>query len=552
MAAPRLAAEKLLRRLVQPIRRLAAGIHVPGAKTAEARPPAVAPPVASGDGQEDKDSFQVTIDELCRTEVGRFQTQLQIISLVEFREAVGEKWWRIRAKVLMIAEGVIQSHLGPDNVFARHGEDAFILIFRALPPEMASERALAVAQDLGIRLMGADHFVGLDRPLALAVAVRLEDVLTDEGRLDPAAIGRAVAVERIEAVATAHGLDDGARAELRRHLLPSAGIPEAEWGVRRHLLPTPPEGGGEEEVAQGAKPDPGWRAMAPPPKDRGVPQWHKVERPAEAAPVPVGPPPVPAGAALSVLWRPTWGADNEAISASLARIRRVDAPDASPLEGGKAYPGADAGSAATLDRAVAAAAARALLQPQAATRRFDLILPLHWLAMASARRMEVLAALAAISAGRQTGRLVIELFGVPASVGRQDLTDTVRAARTVCREVGVRLGFEAALIPAAARAGATLVGIDLEGPDWAGRDGAAGFAEELVRVQAEAERYRLSPCLWGARRRSAVVAAVAAGFRYVNGPAMMRDADEPAKVMVVPKARLIAPAPARPSAPSPS
>ena len=98
---------------------------------------------------------------------GAFDRSLHLISLVEFREAVGEKWERLSPKVVLIANAVITRHLGDAGSFRLHGEDCFVIVFRGLTAEQERARAIAAANDLGQRLLGA-QFASGEQPLALA------------------------------------------------------------------------------------------------------------------------------------------------------------------------------------------------------------------------------------------------------------------------------------------------------------------------------------------------------------------------------------------------
>ena len=138
-----------------------------------------------------EDSFTLALDTLLTEDEGKFHTRLQVISLVEFREAVGDKWFRLSEKVMMIAEGVINLHLGAGNVFGRRGQDLFVLLFRNLSAAEGRRRAVQIAQELGTRLVGA-QFIGNERPLALAAEITLGDAIGPDGALDLAALHDAV------------------------------------------------------------------------------------------------------------------------------------------------------------------------------------------------------------------------------------------------------------------------------------------------------------------------------------------------------------------------
>jgi GGDEF domain-containing protein len=502
------------------------------------------------------DEFRLAIDTLCQDREGMYQTRLQIISLVEFREAVGDRWSRLADKVMLIAEGVIQSRIGKGNLYARQGQDFFVLVFRACSQEEGRYRALTIAQDLGVRLLG-DQFDGLDRPLALAAEVTLADALTAEGGLSLAAIDKAVGVTRAEQAEAEE------EAGLRRSLMPSEGLPADAGGIRRSLLPGGPaaapgseRAGDIGELPSGRPPrtlqEPGWEAMAVERRDKADPAWHDPDggagQPAPLAerdlPPPPPPQPVAAGALtpetrLSVGWRPTWVASGEAIAAYAARIRRDDGT-AGTVAGGRAYP-IDADTINTLDSALLEKAAALLTDGTGI--RCPLILPLHWATMTSPRRMALTRPLASLSDAQRADRIAVELFGIPVDVGARPLTEAVRAARALGREVRLRTSLAAPLAGLAADCGCAGIGIDLD-------EIATDIADDLLlahlaRYCAGAGRARLSAHVWGCRRRSQLAGAVGLGAALVNGPALMKDVDRPGPRLPAPKARLAGALPPR-------
>ncbi len=523
-----------------------------GGGEAEAEAPVVEHP--STDERIVDDEFRLAIDTLCQDREGMYQTRLQVISLVEFREAVGERWPRFADKVMLIAEGVIHAHIGKGNLFARQGQDFFLLVFRSCSQDEGRYRALTIAQELGVRLLG-DQFEGLDRPLALAAEITLADAIAD-GRIDLAAIDSAVGQTRREQQ------DAESEQGLRRSLMPSHFTPDLEEGPRRAFMPTPGEDLAEPdrhgvigELPAGRKkrepgPDPGWQPMAVEHRERTTPAWQKMEggrkAPTDAPDQPTLPPPPPLRPAnagplapttrLSVAWRPTWMAKGESIAAYGARIRRRDETDL--LEGGRAY-GADAETAIALDRAVLEAVAAELAG--GAAGRGILILPLHWATVTSPRRMSVTAIVTALPEASRNDRLIVELFGVPADIGARSLTDAVRAARGLGREAWLRTSLGQPMAALAADCGCTAIGVDLDdiAADFGMTD--AALLAHLGQFRDEAGRARLDGYVWGCRRRALVAGAVRAGLAFVNGPALMKDMERPGPRLPAPKSRLAAP-----------
>jgi len=491
------------------------------------------------------EDFTLTLDAMLREDVGRFQTKLQIISLVEFREAVGDKWTRLSEKVMLIAEGAIARHLGPGNVSGRQGQDFFVLLFRTVPEAEGRRRAVRIAEDLGTRLLG-DQFAGHALPLALAAEIGLAEAMGPDGRLDPLALAQAIAETR---ALIADQAETGQ--PLRRALLPG-GLGGDEGGLRRSLLP------GEARAAEDAgrtlyavgplgEPlppeqvaDPTWRAVEieRPRRTRADPEWTPMapKRPAvEAAPA-AGPPPMPAEAEVSVVWRPTWLAAGEVIGAYLARVRRTDQPGSPPLEGPHAYPVEAAETARRLDRVLIAAAARLLATP-AAVPAPALIVPLHWGSVSSAQRLSLLGPLADLPDALRQPRLILDLFGVPDGVSNRDLAQAIAALRPLARQVVLRQPLDRPRPARAAECGARGIGIDLGDLPADRHPDDDALIDSLARLHQGADAAGLAAYAWGLRRRAAVLGTVLGGFAMVNGPGLMKDLDQPARVLPAPRSR---------------
>lgn len=498
------------------------------------------------------DNFRLFAEQLAKQEDGAFQVKLHVVSLVEFHEAVGDKWSKLSEKVLMIAEGVINAHLGAGNIFCRQGSDCFVLIFRTCDNAEGRRRALIIAQELGTRLVG-DQFVGSEIPLALAAEVSLADGLNPDGSVNMAAIDDAVGEMRAIVAAQAQGAAPQPRAWMR------PGAPAAQDdGVRRHLMPSaapPPKPAADTaapmavtaEPAPKTAKDPGWKPL-------------EVDRPEQAKPptwiiLDAGPPqklppgldthpdpwatPLPADAKLSLVWRPTWVAAGEVIGAYEACIQRTDQPGAPALEGTRAYPKDDEPAANTLDRFRIAGAMRDFRASEAAGNSSTVVVPIHWLTLTSDNRMEFLAPFADVTQQSRGSRVVIELFGVPADVKPMVLGGAVARARELCRMVLLRTSLTAPRAAVALDAGAAMVGVDLA--ELAGGDRVADddLLTALAGFCATASKARMGCYLWGARRRKVIVGAVQLGFAMVNGPALMKNIPKPARLLPAPKSRFV-------------
>jgi len=436
---------------------------------------------------------------------------LQVISLVEFRDEVGDKWERVAAKVAMIAETVISGHLGAGNQSIRLDDSTFILVFLACSQSDARRRALAIAEDLEIRLHGGQPGERQQRPLALAAEVPAEVVR----------VGNLGAIHAAVDDMRSFVGDDGATP--RRSMLPGGPPVAADLPVRYSLLPSQPP------PSVPAAADAG-RLACP----SGFVDVHG--RPRDHAPASDAAPSMPGDARLSVLWRPTWVAEGEAIAAYEARVQRVDGEGVAPLEGCRAYPAGDRDAIVALDRVVVAGAVRALAAA-ADSDPFTVVVPVHWQSMVSSRRLQVTGAFGDIGEEMRKQRVVLELFGVPAATSAADLSEVLRPLRPLCRAVALRTRLSAPRIDWATGGGAAMVGINLAELAPFERTGddvlAAAFAE-LVKAAAASG---VGAYLWGARRRPVVAGAVGCGCAMVNGPALMNDVGRPLKILPAARSR---------------
>jgi hypothetical protein len=470
------------------------------------------------------DDFRLAIDQMLQEDQGRFGIRPHVISLVEYREAVGERWKKISDKVMMIAEGVINLHLGPGNIFSRQGSDFFMLVFRSTHPDEARRRALIIAQELGTRLVG-DQFEGIDIPLALAAEVSLDDMFKTDGTLNLAAVHSAVSEVRSMVAPT--GAPRAARAESPP--VPKPGRPPIE------SLP--------HEMKDLPRTDPRWQEFSQKRDKAADPQWKSLENQPKAPPVPPPPPmseygamPMTGAARMAVVWRPTWCADGECIGAYKAQVLRSDYEGQPPLEGSHAYSNDDF-TAHSLDRFVVAAGVRDMLASEKAGNGSVVVLPLHWRTLTSDNRMDLLAPFADLPKPLRDARLVIDLFGIPDDAGQTQLSEVIAINRQLARDVVVRARLGRSRAELLVKCGATAVGVDLaELPPNQKTDDPVLLAW-LAEFRDAAGWAGLKTYVWSIRRRHALVGAVQGGFDMVNGPALMKDLPRPAKVLPAPRAR---------------
>ena len=444
------------------------------------------------------------------------KAKLHVISLVEYRESVSDKWPRLVDKVAIIVDQVVRRNIGRGNTFCRDGEECWILAFPELSIEDARRRTIAVVEELGRFLYGQQQGDGQERPVALAAEIAVSEAIGADGELVRSRIQTAVADVRANISVT--------------------GLP---------YLP-----------AQGVKSGPtandplqGWSAL-----DRGPDlrkedmKWETIEATGAKKPAAYLDPsivgPIPPGAALALVWRPTWVAVGEAISAYSARVVRRDHEKADPVEGCWAYPEGDVATAITLDRYVVNAAVRdirnAARNAQEGVPQPSVILPLSWQSLSSEQRQGVIVGLSDLTQETRNTRLVIEIFHIPDGTTTPELESAVSFVGALCREVLVRTRLLSHRTSVAAEIGVSKVGLDLSELRPEEKMDDEQLLAVLARIQEETARDGIGCYLWSARRKRVVGGVVQGGFDMVNGPGLMKDIPRPAIVLPAPKTRFAA------------
>jgi len=432
------------------------------------------------------------------------RAKLHILSLVEFRESVGDKWPRLTDKVAIIVEQAIGRRIGRGNAFCRDAEDTWILAFPELSPDEARRNTLAIVHDIGHTLYGQQG----GEPggsVALAAEVPAGELVAEDGQVNGLRLRSAV--DEARAIVSDPWDDEGGESDW---LPPDDDDPMGQWtsldrSGRNRRDPT------------------AWEVMEP-----------GAAKPAVFDPYLIGP--MPAGSHLSLMWRPTWVAAGYG-----ARVVRQDGEGEKTVEGCRAYPMGDVPTALALDRFVVASAVRDILATARAagpgTAQVSVILPLSWDSLASDQRGSVVIPLSNLTQETRNSQLVIEIFNIPDGTSTPELEAVVSYVGTLCREVLVRTRITARRSSLAGEIGVSMVGLDLSElrPDQRMDDD--DLLAVLDRVREATIRDGIGCYLWGARHRRVVGGLVQGGFEMVNGPGLMKDIGRPAMVLPAPRSR---------------
>lgn len=187
------------------------------------RPEAAEERPASGPMEGEEDHWvSLTLDELLKQQP---DLDIHVVSLRQFRAAIGPTWQRVAPKVMLIGDATLRRAAGPGNPVRQQGDDLFLMAFPRLRPEEGYRRAAAAAIDLGKRLVGARFSIvgGGDIPALCLGSLKAGELVDEDGRLDPVALAAAGEATRPvdlgdAGAAAADGDDDPAAGPVLRPL----------------------------------------------------------------------------------------------------------------------------------------------------------------------------------------------------------------------------------------------------------------------------------------------------------------------------------------------
>lgn len=380
--------------------------------------------------------------------------RFSLVGLAELRAQLGDRWPELSTRVHELAEAVIQRHLTRGDVFDRHGEDGYVILFTQLTELQAEFKCRVIAKEIAGKLLGADW-----------VGRTTEGVVFE---LPEAALG-APSFEKALDAAIARG-----RPVTAEVVAPSAG-PSAKPAAADAAAQTSGPSLGGQEPEETARPRAPAHALKPIERDRGgvayTPIW---EFGAEALlRFRLAAPPIPADAGASEIAK----ADIEALAKALFDVGRLAAvgrrlPVICPVR---------------LDTAL-----RDVWRTQIGRMLRD--------APPAARKLVTLEVVVAADDGDWIGSLE-------------------RAWASMSGSLQASVPLKASAVPARRSERVRSLTLALA-DDFAANKAGIGLLGAFVQ---KAERAGYVCGVSGLRTRAAVLAATAAGFRQLSGPAIHRD-----------------------------
>jgi hypothetical protein len=107
--------------------------------------------------------------------------RLTLLGLSEIRQELGPRWAALSDRVHLIAQSVVTKHLALGDVFERHGEDGYVVLFASLDNKEAEFKCQAIRNEIGRQLLGTE-WEGLSRVQAQCAEIASD--LLARGNLD--------------------------------------------------------------------------------------------------------------------------------------------------------------------------------------------------------------------------------------------------------------------------------------------------------------------------------------------------------------------------------
>lgn len=231
---------------------------------------------------------------------------------------------------------------------------------------------------------------------------------------------------------------------------------------------------------------------------------------------------------LRVLYRPFWDRARNVVSAYLAFAQVLSADGRAVLGEAGALLDGDPDERARLDDILCVRILDDLSAMAREGRQFLLALPVHFDTLSAVgRRREFLAALERPVAQGATRHLLVEIAGVPAGVPPPRLAELTAMLHRQCRGILLSLPLDSVDFGIAKSCGAAAIGCDISAvsiPE-------AQLLQHMNRFARAAEKAGVPSYLHGAKSLSRAVAAIGAGFSYIDGSAVATPVDHPRGVV---------------------
>jgi len=150
------------------------------------------------------EDITLTLGNLVQETETRASGRVQLLSLTDFRNAIGELWDKYQSRILIIVDSTIGRMIGKGNTYIPQGDDSWLLLFPGSSEDRAQQRADAIASAIGEKLMGA-RFTEHELPLPAASKLDLRGALNADGSLNMEAVKLAISRVKQTQIASVAG-----------------------------------------------------------------------------------------------------------------------------------------------------------------------------------------------------------------------------------------------------------------------------------------------------------------------------------------------------------
>jgi GGDEF domain-containing protein len=431
------------------------------------------------------------------------------IDLEGLKTELADQWPNLAEVIDSVARTVFRRNLSGNDVYCKHGDGGFLVVFSTLSTASATIICQRIADDLRAMLMGKTGTAQIG--VSTVVGQRDSRLLLQEVSL----LDQAIRVSRPTTPASrpSAGTSTATPPGLAQTSfgLPNDGDPG--WSqIRWHGDAEPPVAPVSPALAAMAKTqppasrivadEPGWEPLRIDRLNQPLPQ----ERPTAEAPD------VPA-AAPTYLFQPVWDTQNKLLSTYHCLTPDEVASEPTCMAAGADLGEVDGDAVAAFDLNKLLNAADML--DELVSNYFQLFVSatVHAETMGSPRlRRQYLHVLRRIPE-KLRKFLILQLYGLPAGFATGRIVECVTALRPNCGAILVETGLDPGDVAKFAGIGVHAVGADLRTVSPSEQR----LFGDLARFAAEADKHRLWTFLTGVTKSSQIIGATAAGIRYLSG-----------------------------------
>jgi GGDEF domain-containing protein len=430
------------------------------------------------------------------------------IDLESLKAELADQWPNLAEVIDSVARTVFRRNLSGNDVYCKHGDGGFLVVFSTLSTASATIVCQRIADDLRAMLMGKTG--------SAEIAVRTVVGQSDSRLLlqEVSLLDQAIRVSR----PTTPAPQPSSRtptASVSGMAKTSVGLPDdgdPGWNqIRWHGTAQPP--------AEPGSPAPDATARTQPSARRIVadePGWEplridRLNQPSPPAQPTAEDPDAPV--APTYLFQPVWDTQNKLLSTYLCLTPDEVASEPTCMAAGADLAEVDGEAVAAFDLNKLLNAADML--DELVRNYFQLFVSttVHAETMGSPRlRRQYLHVLRRIPE-KLRKLLILQLYGLPAGIATGRIVECVTALRPNCGAILVETGLDPGDVAKFAGIGVHAVGADLRTVSPSEQR----LFGDLGRFAAEADKHRLWTFLTGVTKSSQIIGATAAGIRYLSG-----------------------------------